>query len=72
MPVKTFEELDVYRRAVNSLVSVYKLVKKLPDYEKFELGSQMRRACVSVPCNIAEGFGRDRSVRDFKHFLSIA
>ena len=50
---------------------VYEIASKLPQSEKYALGDQIRRAVVSIPSNIAEGFGRD-SHRDFAHFLSIA
>ena len=50
---------------------VYNLVKKFPNEERYALGDQLRRAVVSIPSNIAEGFGRD-SHNDFAHFLSQA
>ena len=50
---------------------VYEIASKLPQSEKYALGDQIRRAVVSIPSNIAEGFGRD-SHKDFAHFLSIA
>ncbi|MDO6492599.1 MULTISPECIES: four helix bundle protein [unclassified Cellulophaga] len=50
---------------------VYKLVKVLPDDEKFGLSSQIKRCSVSIPSNIAEGAGRN-SKKEFKNFLSYA
>jgi len=50
---------------------VYGVQKQLPKEEMYGLGDQIRRAVVSVPSNIAEGFGRE-SDKDFKYFLSIA
>lgn len=47
---------------------VYRLVRQLPAEERYALGDQLRRAVVSIPSNIAEGFGRD-SHKDFAHFL---
>ena len=70
--LKTFEDLEVYRRSMKYLVEVHKISIKLPRYERFELGAQMRRASSSVPFNIAEGFGRRRFIKDFRRFLSIA
>ena len=50
---------------------VYIVVREFPDYETFGLTAQMRRAVVSIPCNIAEGQGRS-SPRDFSRFLRTA
>jgi four helix bundle protein len=50
---------------------IYKLTAKFPDEEKFGLVSQMRRAAVSIPCNIAEGAAR-QGKKEFKNFVSMA
>ena len=50
---------------------VYRKIRKFPKEEQFALCDQLRRAVVSIPSNIAEGFGRD-SHKDFAHFLSQA
>ena len=50
---------------------IYDLVGHLPKEERFGLGDQLRRAVVSIPSNIAEGFGRDTH-KDFAHFLTQA
>ena len=50
---------------------IYDLVGTLPKEERFALGDQLRRAVVSIPSNIAEGFGRDTH-KDFAHFLAQA
>ena len=55
---KTFEDLQVYKMARNFSRSISKLIKKLPEYEEYNLKGQMRRAKLSVTNNIAEGFGR--------------
>lgn len=55
---KTFEDLEVYQVARDFRKAMYKLSHQLPDFEKFELASQIRSAAVSVTNNIAEGHGR--------------
>ncbi len=57
-PIKDFKDLEAWKAARNLRHEMYKLAGKLPDLEKFGLGSQIRRAAVSVTANIAEGFGR--------------
>ncbi len=64
-------KLDVYQRSLDLVESTYRLVEVLPDSERFGLSSQMRRAAVSIPSNIAEGYGR-RHRGDYIRFLSIA
>lgn len=54
------------------LVKVHALCKTLPPDEKYELTSQMRRASKSIPANIAEGFGKRGSVKEFKQYMRMA
>jgi len=58
MGIERFEQLEVWQVAHNVVLDVYKGSAQLPSEEKFGLISQMRRAAVSVPGNIAEGFKR--------------
>ena len=53
------------------VVEVYRLAARLPPIERYGLASQLRRAAVSIPLNVAEGFAR-RSRRDFSRFLMVA
>ena len=53
-----FEKLAAWQKAKELAVLVYKLVAKFPQYEQFALSSQLRRATISIPSNIAEGCGR--------------
>jgi four helix bundle protein len=69
--VKTYRELDVWNKAVDMVVMVSELTRELPAEEKYGLMSQMQRAAVSVPSNIAEGYGRVHR-GDYVHHLSIA
>ena len=64
-------KLRVLARATELAGAVYRLVGSFPSHERFGLTAQMRRAAISVGCNIAEGSGR-RGERDFVRFLDIA
>ena len=66
-----FEHLEVWKKAHQLVLTVYKITKDFPPEEKFALVSQMRRAAVSVPANIAEGF-KKRTLRDKANFYNIA
>lgn len=55
---KTFEDLEIYKAAREFRKKIYSLAKKLPEYEKYNLAGQMRRAAVSLTNCIAEGPGR--------------
>ena len=56
--IKSFEDLNCWKAARKLRIKISDLIKQFPDYEKFELVSQMRRASRSVTHNIAEGYGR--------------
>jgi len=69
--VVKFQQLTVWQEAHQLVLQVYRVTKSYPADEKFGLVSQMRRAAVSAPANIAEGFKR-RGQRDKIHFYNIA
>jgi four helix bundle protein len=69
--VSSFQQLVVWQKAMALCKSIYELTATLPDNERFGLVSQMRRAAVSVPSNIAEGHGR-RTTGEFLHFVGIS
>jgi len=71
MTVKNYQELVAWQKAMDLVEDVYKLTKHFPREELYALTSQIRRAAVSVPSNIAEGQGR-RTTSDFLRHLSIA
>ena len=71
MPVQGYRELVAWQRAMALVRSVYQATQTWPRIEQFGLTSQVRRAVVSVPSNIAEGQGR-ASTREFLNHLSIA
>jgi len=66
-----FEKLEVWQDARNLTKEIYKLTDKFPEREKFGLTNQLRRACVSVAANIAEGVTRS-SAKEQAHFSSIS
>ncbi|MEY4387508.1 MAG: hypothetical protein RLY20_2791 [Verrucomicrobiota bacterium] len=66
---KTFEDLEVYQVARAFRISMYAVASKLPDFEKFGLVNQIRRAAVSVTNNIAEGHGRFHYLDQIKFAL---
>jgi four helix bundle protein len=68
---KPHKKLDVWKASMDAAQQVYKLTKLFPEGEKFGLVSQMRRAAVSIPSNIAEGAARQGKA-EFKNFLSMA
>ena len=72
MAITTYRDLEVYQLSMQALVKVHKVVLSFPDFERFALADQMRRASKSIPANIAEGYGRRKSAKEFKHFLSIS
>ena len=71
MTVKTFRDLIAWQKAMALAKEVYRATTRMPDSEKFGLTSQMRRAAVSIPSNIAEGHGR-QSRTDYIRFLRTA
>jgi four helix bundle protein len=68
--VKQYSDLVAWQKAMDLVEQVYKVTKEFPKDEMYGLVSQMRRAAVSVPSNIAEG--QSRSSQEFVRFLSIS
>jgi len=71
MPIESYRSLLVWQKSVDFVVLVYRLLGRFPKNEQYGLSSQMQRAAVSIPSNIAEGKER-QSDRDFARFLAIA
>ena len=69
--LKSYKELNVWQKAYSLCLSIYKLTGSFPREEKYGLTSQIRRAAVSVPSNIAEGYGR-KSTKEYLQLLYIA
>ena len=70
-PIRSYRDLEVWKRGVDLVELVYKLTQSFPPEERFGLTSQLRRAAVSISSNIAEGWGRG-STKDYMHFVRIA
>jgi len=68
---KPHKKLDVWKLSMELSGSIYRLTAALPDGERFGLVSQMRRAAVSIPSNLAEGSARS-SKHEFRNFISIS
>src|SRR5436309_318463 len=68
-PFQTFEDLEVYRKARQFRKAMYAVSRKLPEFEKYELASQVRRASVSLTNNVAEGHGRFHYLDQIKFAL---
>jgi four helix bundle protein len=71
MTVQSFRDLTVWKKSIQMAVVVYQLTREFPKEETYGLTSQMRRAAVSIPSNIAEGHGR-LSTGEYKQFLGVA
>ena len=67
-----YKNLDVYKRSYKLAKDIHQITQGFPSIEKHELGSQLRRAAVSITLNIAEGYGRKDSTGEFQHFLRNA
>lgn len=69
--IKTYRDLLVWQKAMSLVTDVYTASAKFPQSEMYGLTSQIRRSAVSVPSNIAEGYGRN-ATGDYKRFLQIS
>lgn len=69
--IRSYKDLSIWQRTKSYTVSVYKVTEKFPPPELYGLTSQMRRAAVSMPSNIAEGFRR-KSIKEKLQFLRMA
>ena len=67
--IRSFEDLETWQRALEVTLRTYKVVENFPRSERFELSSQMRRAAVSIPSNVAEGQARKLPKPFLNHVL---
>jgi len=69
--IKSHKDLDVWKKSIDLVTAIYSLSKTFPSEEKFGLVSQIRRAVISIPSNIAEGAAR-KSTKEYIQFLYIS
>ena len=69
--IKSYKDLEVYQEGYKLAIELYKEVNILPN-EAFELIKQTKRSAMSIPLNIAEGYGKKESVPEFKRYLRMA
>jgi len=70
--MKSYKDLEIYQIAYRLAIEVHKMTMKLPNYELYEQGSQVRKSSKSIKDTIAEGFGRRRYKNEFIRFLIFA
>jgi four helix bundle protein len=70
-PINTYRDLIVWQKAMSLVTSIYGKTTTFPKHELYGLTSQIRRCSISIPSNIAEGYGRN-STGDYIRFLQIA
>jgi len=71
MEIKSYRDLIVWQKSMQLVTEVYTITRDFPKEEQYGLTAQIRRSAVSVPSNIAEGYGR-KSTHDYIRFLQIA
>ena len=72
MAYQSYRDLDIYKKAHKLAIEIHEMSLKLPKFEIYEEGSQIRKSSKSVNNNIAEGFGRRRYKQEFVKFLTYS
>ena len=67
--IRSYKDLLVYNRSYDLALRLHQLTMTFPSFERYEIGSQIRRSAVSVVLNIVEGYGRKSAPKEFRHFL---
>jgi four helix bundle protein len=69
-PIKSFRDLEIFQISYDLMLKIYKeIIPKLPDYEKYDLKSQLRRSCKAIPRLIAEGYSKRHQKLGFQKYL---
>lgn len=71
MPVQSYRDLVAWQKAMDFTAEIYRVTRRFPKEELYGITSQLRRAAVSIPSNIAEGQGR-QTTGEFRQFLGYA
>ena len=71
MPIHSYRDLDVWKKSFSLVVEVYRQTAAFPREVRYGITAQLRRAAVSIPCNIAEGYGRE-SRGEYLNQISVA
>ena len=70
--IQSYKDLKAYEKSYQMVLEMYREASTFPKEELYGLSSQIKRAAVSIPLNIAEGYGKRRSVNEFKRYLLMA
>ena len=70
--ITSYYDLEVYKESYVLALQIHQMTRAYPEIEKYELGGQLRRAAMSIPMNIAEGYGKKESNLEFKRFLRMS
>jgi len=71
MKIKSYKDLNIWKRSIELVEDIYKITKNFPKEEIYGLTNQLRRSAVSIPSNIAEGFARFYN-KEYRQFLFIS
>lgn len=69
--INSYKDLLIWRKGIDIVINIYTMTESFPKEELFALTSQIKRAAISIPSNISEGYGRNTD-KSFSHFLDIA
>ena len=67
-----YRKLAVYEKSYKAVLDIYQMSEKFPERERYAMGDQIRRAAMSIPMNIAEGYGKQESAAEFRRYLRMS